>query len=258
MNQDMSGAWYRSFADTLFDPEQTTPSDIRAPDGGPALKRFNVYRNNVIVSLMEALSSKYPAVRSLIGHDPFFAVARQFAFSNPPASRLMAEYGDNFPAFLDSLVEQHELPWLGDVARIERARLRAYHAADAEVASPSLFASISPETLADSIVLFHPAVCLVHSTFPVVSIWSSLEWTRAEQMTAQSAMVTRPQFEPLVTALPPEQAEFFQSLYDGATIQEATERTLADYPFFDLSAALHVLLTAMPATGMKIREGSNT
>ena len=43
------------FKTALFDPAVMPPAGLSDPAGRPAGKRFDIYRNNVVVSLTEAL-----------------------------------------------------------------------------------------------------------------------------------------------------------------------------------------------------------
>ena len=55
------------FRAAIFDPQMAVPASLTDGSEQPAGKRFNVYRNNVIVSLKEALSESFPVVTKLIG-----------------------------------------------------------------------------------------------------------------------------------------------------------------------------------------------
>ena len=46
---------HRDFAQALLAPEAPSPASTRDPCGGAAGVRFDVYRNNVTVSLIEAM-----------------------------------------------------------------------------------------------------------------------------------------------------------------------------------------------------------
>src|SRR5215467_11346044 len=61
-------------------------------------------RNNVTVSLVDALAAIYPAIQRITGVDSFRAMARFHVRTTPPTSPLLFEYGRDFPAF----IEQYE------------------------------------------------------------------------------------------------------------------------------------------------------
>src|SRR5271154_6670065 len=133
------------FAAALVDPERETPAIVAGPAGKGAVKRYNVYRNNVTVSLIDALAAVYPAVQRITGVDFFRAMARFHIRATPPASPLLFEYGRDFPAFIEGYEHGLMMPWLADTARLERAWLDAYHAADAAPLTASDLASFPPE-----------------------------------------------------------------------------------------------------------------
>ena len=130
------------FSSGLLDPDHATPAAVAGPNGKRARMRYNVYRNNVTVSLIEALAAVFPATMRITGRDFFRAMARSHIRATPPTSPLLFEYGRAFPDFIEGYEFARQMPWLADVARIERAWLDAYHAADAEPLSPLALASI--------------------------------------------------------------------------------------------------------------------
>src|SRR6516165_11874225 len=82
----------RGFASALLDPELPVPTGLVGPDGEPDPKRFAVYRNNVVVSLIEALEDAFPAVRRIVGADFFRAMARAHVMEEPPCSPILLDY----------------------------------------------------------------------------------------------------------------------------------------------------------------------
>ena len=136
---------YATFASALLDPTYATPAIVIGPAGKGAAKRYNIYRNNVTVSLINALAAVYPAVQRITGVEFFRAMARFHVRATPPRSPLLFEYGRDFPAFVETYEYTRRLPWLADVARIERAWLDAHHAGDAEPLFVDALAAFPPE-----------------------------------------------------------------------------------------------------------------
>jgi hypothetical protein len=137
-----------AFASALLDPTRATPVDVVGPRGKAAVKRYNVYRNNVTVSLIDALAGIYPAVQRITGVDFFRAMARFHIRATRPTSPLLFECGRDFPDFIESYEYAQDMLWLADIARIERAWLDAYHAADAPALHPDMLAGVPPNRLA--------------------------------------------------------------------------------------------------------------
>jgi hypothetical protein len=109
-----------AFAGALLDPDVATPTVVAGPNSKAAVKRYNVYRNNVTVSLINAVAAAFPATLRITGVDFFRAMARFYVRAAPPSSPLLFDYGRDFPDFIERYEYAQSVPWLADVARIER------------------------------------------------------------------------------------------------------------------------------------------
>ena len=67
-----------NFAAALLDPAAPCPSGLVTWNGSDAAQRFGVYRNNVTVSLIDAVADTFPVVQQLVGADFFRAMAGAF------------------------------------------------------------------------------------------------------------------------------------------------------------------------------------
>ena len=131
--------------------------------------RFNVYRNNYRITLCNAMRTTFPAIEKLVGDEYFSALAIEFAERHPPRSPIMAKYGNDFADFLAGFGPLGDYPYLADVARIEFARVHAYHAADVE---PFLLHDeVSIIEALDVPATLHPSVTIIASKQPALSIW---------------------------------------------------------------------------------------
>lgn len=145
------------------------PAGILARHPAEVERRFAVYRNNVAVSLTEALATRFPVIRRLVGEAFFAPLARLYAETNRPKSPVLAEWGAGFSAFLEQFPPLAAYPYLGDVARIEYARGQAFHAADARPVDPAALAGADPDRVRLGL---HPSVRLLALAHPAVSIWA--------------------------------------------------------------------------------------
>jgi hypothetical protein len=241
-------SWAALFSSALLDPERATPAIVAGPAGKGALRRYNVYRNNVTVSLIDALAAVYPAVRRITGADFFRAMARFHVRAMPPTSPLLFDYGHDFPAFIAAYEHAQGMPWLADVARIERAWLDAYHAADATPMSADALAAIAPERLADAVFTAHPAARVVRSPYAAVTIFAANRGEGAvdpiDVGTAADALITRPDAEVVVRHLPDGGAVFLVNLMAGRTLGEAAAAALGSSPSFDIAANIAGMIEA--------------
>lgn len=230
------------FRAALLDASQPVPQGLTDGAGRPAGRRYAVYRNNVAVSLREALETGFPAVLSLIGAENFAHVAGQFLRQNPPQSPLMMHYGTEFPEFIASLPPLQKWGYLADVARLELALRRSYHAGDATPIDPTDLATRDEVSLMATRFTLAPALQLVPSPWPLVSLWrfATQSDQPKPQAVAESALVLRPGFDPEVHPLTPAATEFVRALMHGDCLEQAVE-TAGDT--LDLGATLNLLLT---------------
>jgi hypothetical protein len=237
-----------AFVTGLLDPDLPPPAAVAGPSGKGATRRYAVYRNNVTVSLVDALAAVFPATQRITGRDFFRAMARFHVRETPPVSPLLFEYGRDFPDFIDRYEYARSMPWLGDVARIERAWLDAYHAADAEPLAPDALAAIPSGRLADLVFTPHPATRIVRSRFPAVAVFAVNRGDgpvgRIETTEPQDALITRPGLEVFVRHLPPGGATFLSHLVSCRPLGAAVAAAFADSAEFDLPANMIGMLEA--------------
>jgi len=253
-------AYAAAFSAALLEPDRKTPALVTGPAGKAAAKRYNVYRNNVTVSLINALAAVYPAVQRITGVEFFRAMARFHIRETPPISPLLFEYGQDFPAFIERYEYAQGMPWLADTARIERAWLDAYHAADAPALGAADLASVPPERLADLVFMPHPATRLVRSRYAAVTIFAAnrkpapVEDIDASQ--AEDALITRPEFDVVVRRLAPGQAEFLSALMAERPLGEAAAAALEARSDFDVGMGLATLIESGACASAHLGENS--
>ncbi len=220
---------------------------------GPAAARFAVYRNNFRHGLVQQLGEAYSAVRLLVGENFFAAMARAFIAAYPPQKRSLALYGAEFADFLQSFSPAASLPYLPDVARLERAWLEALHARDAAALEPAAAAALG-ERLPTARFVVHPATRLVRSPHPIVELWRSNRpgarpGARRIAGIAQAALITRPRLTVEVQALTPAQAAFAGGLCTGDTVAAACDAAHEVGPF-DLVESFRLLLASGAMTAI--------
>jgi len=242
------------FSAALLDPAAPHPADILICGGADPAHRFGIYRNNVIVALIDALADSYPVVGSLVGEAFFRAMAREFCRQHPPRSPVMAEYGGDFAAFIDGFPPAGSLPYLGDVARLEWQRVVSWHAADAvSLTAEDIFHLVDdPVALMRTRWEFDTSLALVTSPFAIVSLWAAHQKESAEAIDGaltdidwgqpESALVLRQGLEVMIMRLTPAEAIFITELRAGCTLAEAVLAAQGASPRFDLTLTFALLL----------------
>lgn len=233
-----------TFREAILSPDADRPAGLSDGQGRAAGRRFDVYRNNVAVSLTEALETAFPVIRKLVGEDNFRLLAATFLRQHPPSSPLMMFYGSEMPAFLASFEPTGTIGYLPDVARLELALRESYHAADASPIDPSVLQDMAPDALMASRFELAPALRLIRSRWPVHAVWRFNMEPDAPKptMQAEDVLVTRPELDPFPTLLPPGGGAFVAALSEKQTLGDAFDAATRQTEAFDLSAALAVLI----------------
>jgi hypothetical protein len=241
-----------NFAGALLDADRPVPGAVISHSARAPQKRFAVYRNNVVVGLVAALRTQFPVTEKIVGGEFFAAMARVYVVTEPPRSPILVAYGEGFPGFIARFAPAAELSYLADVARLEIARTRAYHAADATPLDRSRWERLDPSALFGARVALHPSLQILRSSHPIVTIWSmnSGESVLAsiEDCDGEDAAVVRPHLDVQVRRLPAGGAAFLAALAAGAMLGDAAIAGAADHPEFDLTANLAGLIGAGLAT----------
>ncbi len=237
----------RAFAAALLDPAIAPSFEFVGPDREPSARRFAVYRNNVVVGLIDAVGDNFPAVRRIVGEDFFRAMARAYVLADPPRSPVLIDYGATFPDFIAAFEPADPLPYLADVARIERAWTEAYHAPEARPLTTEALAALAPEEAAGLRLVVHPSSTVVRSLFPAVTIWrmnvaDGVPEPVDFEAGGEDALALRPEADVEVRVAPPGGADFVSALAERRTLAEAAEAAFRADDRFDLSANLAALI----------------
>ncbi len=245
------------FARALLDPEREVPADMSARDGDID-RRFAVYRNNVVTGLIDALRAGFPAVERIVGEEFFVAMAHVYVRARPPRAPMMFLFGDDFGDFIATFPPAAEIPYLADIARVETARLSAFHAADEAPLEAAALAGQAPGALFELRVTTHPSLHVVRSAYPIATIWAMnagiTEPAPIEDWTGEDVAVARPYADVTIQRLRPGAAILLDLLGDAGggtslTLGAAIARVAAQFPEFDPVAVLADILGAGLLTG---------
>jgi hypothetical protein len=189
---------------------------LHEPDVARAL---TIHRNTSARAVIDALGDNYPVIRQLVGEEPFAACTAQFVEAFPAADPRLCFYGDSFSGFLAAYAPFSELPYLPDVAALERLCTLSLFAADADRFDGSVFDMELP-------LLLHPATYSIRFENPAVAIWQAhqpgadpdeiqeIEWESCTALVTRSDMV-------LVTSLDEPTALFVEKCNENCLLGEA-------------------------------------
>lgn len=213
--------------------------------GLTAAQRLQIYRNNSLISLTQALKTTFPALVRIVDERFFAFAADRFIRAQPPRQPRLAEYGADFADFLASFEPARTLPYLPDLARLEWAINQAYNAEDLPPLDVTKLATLAPEDLPSLRLRLHPASRLIASPYAIDQLWrancpsaAADEPQPTDLDRPTGLLVQRRGFEVALIELGPAHYNFLIGLRDGATVEVAFAAASQADGAFDLSAAL--------------------
>lgn len=216
---------------------------------------FGVYRNTVMTGCIDALVANYPAVVRLVGDEWFRAAASLYVRHAPPSQPCLVDYGEGFAGFLAGFPPASRLPYLSDVARLDRLWTEAHLAADDAPLEAARVASLAEAELATAVLA--PRASARWAWFDRHPAWSI--WRHARAGTAEPAEESA-DFEPVwqaegallvragdvVASMPLDRAEraFLDACAAVKPLAGCAAAALAADPAADLAASMAKLLRA--------------
>lgn len=237
-----------AFAAALLADRPRCPDGLRTWNGSDPAPRFAVYRNNVIVSLIDALADAYPVTRALVGDEFFHAMARAHARAHPPRTPVLARYGADFADFVAAFGPAASLPYLPDVARLEWLYVLAFHAADADPLAMDRIAVLlaDPDRLRQTRFVLHPSFAVLQSAYAVASLWAAHRdrspLSAIDPASGEAALVRRNGLQVEILHLDRAAAEFIAALRQGRCLGDAADAALSLAADFDLAGCLGLLI----------------
>lgn len=219
-----------------------------------------VYRNNVFSNYRNALLDDYPAVAALVGEDFFAGACDAYARSHPSPSGDLNDFGATFPRFLGEWGPAAGLPYLPDVARLERAIHLSFHGPDRPGLELARFAEVPPDRLTQLRFTLDPGASLLESPFPIFRIWQVSTSGADERVELDAGsdrlLVIRRQGAVEIEPLDPGDWSALNALHRGEDFGTAAEAALAADESFDLGAFLQRHVLAATLIDFHLPEGS--
>lgn len=225
---------------SLRDLQRVVKAGIRAPSsspsgaagvlnpqrGTPGAERLAVYAQGYQTRIHQALAEAYPAIRHLLGERTFAKMAEAYAQRHPSRDYNLSKAGRHLPEFLVDWSATTTLPFLPDVATLERLVAHAFHAADMSARPLEALAALPPSAWDAVRLEFQPWVGVLASAWPVLDVWEARAQPRASINIAledrpQHVVVFRRGFEVVCERLDPSAYALLHALLSGAALGDA-------------------------------------
>jgi hypothetical protein len=236
------------FAAALRDPAKPAPAALRGVDEAAAARRFAVHRNNVAVALATALAANHPVTAALVGEDFFTAMAMAFFSEHPPTSPILSSCGEGFASWLECFPPVAGLPYLADVARLERAVTGMLEEDEEDAVCPDhiqtrLQAANAPGRFR---LRLQPALRVLRFDHGVVSLWlahgrDEAALAEVDVHTPEHCLLLPREDATAIVPVDEATAGFIRELADRGALDAAAQPWLGRADF-DLAAALGLLI----------------
>lgn len=232
---------------------------IRAAGIEPA-RRIAIYRNNWHENSLATLAAAYPVVKRLVGDGYFRQVSRDFQSICPSQAGDLHRLGAPFADYLEQRLGRTAFAYLADVARLEWAYQEVLVAAEHATLAVERLQAVPQSRWPDLGFLLHPAVRLVRSDYPVLTIWSAhqpgpddagaaaIDSTTIDlDSGGECVLLRRTTHDVEMLRLPRAEFAFLLTLARGSSLAAAAAHADALDSTFDLALALrrHVALAVL-------------
>jgi len=194
-----------------------------APAATPGIE---VYRQGVRAGHAAALAATYPVVRRLVGKAFFAEAGRRYAAIHASTSGDLDEYGADFAAFIGRYEHAASLPFLPDVAALEWACHECERSPEPAAFDFTALANVAPHAHAELRFTLHPAVRLVASSHPIVSIHAAnapdRDGTPERTRGAELALVWHDVAQARVVVCEPDEWRLLQGFTRAETLAQAS------------------------------------
>lgn len=238
-----------AFARSVLDRADAAIADALVPARIPGADGFAVYRGNVLGNYTSALREVYAVILRLVGERFFDALAHAYARQVPSRSGDLHEFGEELAEFLETFAPARDLPYVPDVARLEWAVHRVFHAHASPPLDPAALSAVPPERLPDLRFELATATRLLRSPYPILTIWrvNQPQWEGDQAVDlglgAERVLVMRRGLEVVLEPLSCSEYAALSALEADHRLADALSAAQGIDPGFDLEAFLstHVL-----------------
>lgn len=185
-----------------------------------ATERVGVYQGMYVRRLHEVLREDFPKLAETLGDD-FEDVAQSYLVRHPSENPSVRHFGRHLAAFLETDSTSRVLPWLADLARLERARVDAFDAPGAEPVRAADLAAVAPEDWAALRFTPAPSLGLVDAAWAVHDVWSAPAERPAPGCVR--LRVWRQDWKVFHAAMDPIEADALRALVAGAPFADVCE-----------------------------------
>ncbi len=140
-----------------------------------ATRRLEIYAEAYFYRILDCLKEDFPATLATVGADSFHNLITGYLIAHPPTQPSLAHAGDYLPEFLRDHPMCEEWPFIADLAQLESALLKVFHAANAQELTVEAMHAVPVEKWPALKMRTHPAVAVIDCEWRVDELLRDFE-----------------------------------------------------------------------------------
>jgi hypothetical protein len=199
---------------------------IAGDDRLSAEARVDIYANMYFYRILDVLKEDFPATLAVLGAARFHNLVTGYLIEYPPAHFSISHAGNHLADFLRDHPLRDEFPFLADLARLERALIDVFHAADAAPLDAEQMRAIAPEDWPSLKLALHPANQILELEWNGAAILKAVEQGEEPSppvRNATSLLVWRNRHRVYYRAIDSVERDALDAIAKGTTFAEICE-----------------------------------
>ena len=232
---------------------------IAGDDRLAARERVAIYANAYFYRLRDVLKEDFPATLAVIGATDFHNLITGYLIEYPPTEPSIAYAGQHLAAFLRQHPRSERVPWIADLAVLERKLIESFCAADIVPLDADAMRAIDPSAWPALRMTLHPASHLLDVAWPVDQVLRAIErgepWQ--EPRHAPSAiLIWRREMQVFYRKIDAPERAALAIARDGASFGAICEVIATMSNNADAASLINQLLTRWVADGVLVHQAA--
>lgn len=229
---------------------------IAGDDRLSAEERVDIYANMYFYRILDVLKEDFPATLAMLGLERFHNLITGYLIEYPPAHFSIAHAGNHLADFISEHPLRDEFPFLADLARLERALIDVFHAADAVPLDAEEMRGIAPEEWPSLKLRLHPANQILELEWKVPAILNAIEQGEEPSPPVRadiSILVWRNRNRVYYRAIDSAERDALDDIAKGTTFAEICETIASGVDEGDPASAINQRLETWLRGGILVR-----
>jgi hypothetical protein len=192
--------------------------------------RVDIYANMYFYRILDALKEDFPATLAVLGDDNFHNLVTGYLLEHPPTDPSITHCGSHLAEYLHDHPMREDVPYIADLAKLERATVEVFLGPDAPALDPDALRTIAVEDWPSMKLKLHPSAQILALDWQVSDLVHGVEdnrpWNLPNQV-ATRVLVWRANAGVAHRDLDPTEANALEAAAHSATFAEICDTVAA-------------------------------